>query len=523
MPLGSQIALPERYRVTRHIANGGMASVWQAEDLMLGRIVAVKVLGAQFAADANARVRFQREARTAAQVSDHPHIVTIYDIGEHSDQAFLVMEHFAGGTVAERLRAARDGVEPVDRATALRWLREAAAGLDAAHAAGIVHRDVKPHNLLLDERDRLAVGDFGIARLADDTQLTQTGLVLGTAAYLSPEQANGEPVTAASDRYALAVVAYEMLAGRRPFASAPPSAQVAQRLGDDAPPASQAAPDLPAEIDAVLARGMAREPADRPATAAALVAGIEEALGPIHPPEAPPVPTQSAREAAPPAPPPPSPAVPAPSLPPAPQARRPEAEPAPPPARDEPPPSRKPRAAGAFALQRRRLGTAGALGALLVGGIAALAIGGGGRDPESKATGSRTSTTPKAPAPAGSGEQASDTASPSPSDLNDRGFRRLNQGRHAEAVESLRASVDGYRKAGRTSEIGYAYALFNLAVALKRSGDPAAAIPLLQERLRFADQRPRVIAGAHRRPGTAGRRQRPARSGQGQEGQGPGR
>ena len=172
-----------------------MASVWEAEDLLLGRIVAVKVLGAQYAADPDARARFQREARTAAQVSDQTHVVTIYDIGEHGDDAFIVMEHFAGGTVADRLRAARDAGELVPRETALRWLREAAAGLDVAHAAGIVHRDVKPANLLLDAQGRLAVGDFGIARLADDTQMTQTGQVLGTAAYISPEQALGQPAT----------------------------------------------------------------------------------------------------------------------------------------------------------------------------------------------------------------------------------------------------------------------------------------------------------------------------------------
>jgi len=193
MPLASQIELPERYCVARHIASGGMASVWEAQDLLLHRTVAVKVLGAQLALDGGARERFQREARTAAQVSDRPHIVTIYDIGEHGEHAFIVMEYFPGGTVADRLRAARGEHEAdrasIPRATALGWLRDAATGLDVAHAAGIVHRDVKPANLMLDARGRLAVGDFGIARLADDTQMTLTGQVLGTAAYLSPEQA----------------------------------------------------------------------------------------------------------------------------------------------------------------------------------------------------------------------------------------------------------------------------------------------------------------------------------------------
>jgi serine/threonine-protein kinase len=180
-----QVALPPRYRVVRHIANGGMAVVWAAEDELLERLVAVKVLAAGYAADPSARRRFTREARAAARVSDHPHVVTIYDIGEtasHPPEAFIVMEHFAGGTVADRLR--RD--EPVPVPTALDWLEQAASALDAAHAADIVHRDVKPGNLLLDERGRLAVGDFGIASIAGDTAMTQAGQVLGTGAYLSP-------------------------------------------------------------------------------------------------------------------------------------------------------------------------------------------------------------------------------------------------------------------------------------------------------------------------------------------------
>src|ERR1700710_1381853 len=127
MPLASQIELPERYRVTRHIASGGMASVWEVEDLLLDRIVAVKVLGAHFAADPRAGARFQREARTAARVSEHPHIATIYDIGEHASDAFIVMEYFAGGTVADRLRDARDAGSRRPRAAALVWRGPAAA------------------------------------------------------------------------------------------------------------------------------------------------------------------------------------------------------------------------------------------------------------------------------------------------------------------------------------------------------------------------------------------------------------
>src|SRR3954469_21392499 len=204
MPATEQrVSLPPRYRVVRHIANGGMASVWAAEDELLGRLVAVKLLSRAYDGDERARKRFLREARAAAKLGDCRHVVTVYDIGEHDDRAFMVMEHFAGGTRADRLKAHT----PIPRPLALRWLRETAIALDCAHEHDVVHRDVKPANLLLDEHGRLAVGDFGIATVAGEASVTQAGEVLGPAAYISPEQARGLPATAASDRYALAVVA----------------------------------------------------------------------------------------------------------------------------------------------------------------------------------------------------------------------------------------------------------------------------------------------------------------------------
>src|SRR5919199_338287 len=215
----ARVSLPDRYRVVRHLANGGMASVWEAHDELLHRSVAVKVLAPHLSEDLSARARFQREARAAAGLSSHPNVVTIYDVGDHDGQVFMVMELMRGGSVANRLRAG----EKIPRETALRWLGEAAAALDAAHAAGVIHRDVKPANLLLDGHDRLAIADFGIARVAETTgdQLTATGQVLGTAAYISPEQAMGEPAVAASDRYGLAVVAYELLTGSAPLRADP--------------------------------------------------------------------------------------------------------------------------------------------------------------------------------------------------------------------------------------------------------------------------------------------------------------
>src|SRR3954464_2555175 len=276
MPATEQrVCLPPRYRVVRHIANGGMAAVWEAEDELLGRLVAVKKRSRAYDADERARKRFLREARAAARLGDCPHVVTVYDIGEHDDRAYIVMEHFAGGTVDERLRSGRR----IPRPLALRWLREAAIALDCAHAHDVVHRDVKPANLLLDEHGRLAVGDFGIATVASEASVTMTGQVLGTAAYISPEQARGEPATAASDRYALAFVAFELLTGARPFAVDHPAAQARAHVQASIPDATEVAPDLPAAVDAALRDGMAKDPDDRPATAEGLVDRIERALG----------------------------------------------------------------------------------------------------------------------------------------------------------------------------------------------------------------------------------------------------
>src|SRR3954471_18480532 len=275
-----RISLPDRYRVVRHLANGGMASVWEAHDELLDRDVAVKLLATHLGEDERARRRFQREARAAAGLSHHPNVVTIYDVGEHSRRVFMVMEIMRGGTLGDRLKSR----EHVAHEKALRWLHEAAAALDTAHDAGVVHRDIKPGNLLLDERERLAVADFGIARVAWEDQLTLTGQVLGTAAYLSPEQAMGETASAASDRYALAVVAYELLTSTRPFEAEHFAAQARAHVEDPVPPASsRAVVDLSPAVDAVLERGLAKEPADRWKSAEEFVDALERTLATPEP------------------------------------------------------------------------------------------------------------------------------------------------------------------------------------------------------------------------------------------------
>src|SRR3954452_365931 len=190
--------LPARYERVGLIARGGMGSVYRAYDTTLGRVVAIKVLDERFAEDPDLRMRFEREARAAARLSGHRGSVTIYDVGECDGRPYIVMELFDGGTLEDRLR---DGAPPLP--LALRWLEQAAAAIDAAHAAGVVHRDVKPANLLLDPEQNVHVADFGIASAAGLDALTRAGTILGTAGYLSPEQARGERGAAASDRCAL--------------------------------------------------------------------------------------------------------------------------------------------------------------------------------------------------------------------------------------------------------------------------------------------------------------------------------
>ncbi|MDX6660881.1 MAG: eukaryotic-like serine/threonine-protein kinase, partial [Solirubrobacteraceae bacterium] len=249
-----RVSLPERFEILNHVANGGMASVWSAQDKVLGRTVAVKLLAEQFLDDASAKARFMREARAAAALSSHPHVVTIFDVGEHDGRPYIVMEYLAGGSVADAVSGGR----PVPPDRALTWLRAAAGALDAAHEQGVVHRDVKPGNLLLDDRGRLAVVDFGIARVALSDELTVTGQVLGTASYMSPEQVRGERVTAASDVYSLGVVAHRLLTGRRPFSAVNFAGQARAHVEEDPARASASNPELGAAVDGVLGRALAK-------------------------------------------------------------------------------------------------------------------------------------------------------------------------------------------------------------------------------------------------------------------------
>ena len=266
--------LPERYAHVEPLARGGMGEIYRATDTELGRTVAVKLLADRYAGDLSVRARFKREALAAARLSSSPNIVTIYDVGEWAGRPYIVMECLGGGSLEKVLRDAAGG-EP---GRALTWLEQAAAALDAAHAHGVVHRDVKPANLLLDGQGRVHVADFGIASAAGLDSLTLTGTVLGTASYLSPEQAQGGRASPAGDCYSLAVVAFELLTGRRPFEGATAAAEAAAHVSGRVPSARTFDPSLPAELDAVFARALAKDPARRFATCSELVAALRAAF-----------------------------------------------------------------------------------------------------------------------------------------------------------------------------------------------------------------------------------------------------
>ena len=266
--------LPERYVGAQPIGRGGMGEIYRATDTSLGRAVALKVLDDRYSEDENVRARFTREALAAARLSGSPSIVTIYDVGEHNDRPYIVMEYLAGGSLEQRLR---DG-GAVSLRQALDWLEQAGNALDAAHREGVIHRDVKPANLLLDRSERVHVADFGIASAAGMDSLTQTGTVLGTASYLSPEQAQGERTTPASDLYSLAVVAFELVTGHRPFEADSIAAEAAAHVTGEIPSVCDVDPNAPCELDPVFEKALAKDPSQRYGSAAEFVAALRATL-----------------------------------------------------------------------------------------------------------------------------------------------------------------------------------------------------------------------------------------------------
>jgi serine/threonine-protein kinase len=427
MPETTEI-LPPRYRGAKQVGTGGMGEIYRATDSTLGRAVAVKMLAARFADDAAVRERFTREALSAARLSGDPAIVTIFDVGEWAERPYIVMEYMSGGSLEQKLRA--EGAQPA--AQVVRWLEQAAGALDHAHAEGVVHRDVKPGNLLLDREENVHVADFGIASAAGMDSMTMTGTVMGTAGYLAPEQAQGERAGPASDRYALGVVAYELLTGTRPFQSDSPTVEAGAHVHADVPPVSARA-DLPRELDDVFGRALAKRPEDRYASSAEFVgalrgaldkaAGKTRVLGAVAPP----------------------------------------------------PVARSASSAPLWPLLLGGLAVAAIVGVILA---VALSPGGGPKAVTAPGTTVRQTvttapttaptTTAPAPAPAADGHA-----------LNDRGYALLQQGAYAGAVPYLQQAVQKLQGVGPADPYE-AYANYNLGFALLQLGQCDAAVTYLQ-------------------------------------------
>jgi hypothetical protein len=357
------------------------------------------------------------------------------------------MEYLGGGSLQDR--HAHDGAPP--RGLALDWLEQAAGALDAAHREGVIHRDVKPANLLLDRHDRVHVADFGIASATGLNSLTQTGTVLGTASYLSPEQAMGERTTAASDLYALGVVAFELLTGRRPFSGDSVAAEATAHVTGEIPSVCDVNPDVPCEVDPVLRKALAKSPADRYGSGAEFVAALrgslDDAAGPT-------------RVIGPPAP----------------------AGPAP---RTRAVPGRRP----SFLVPVVAFGAL----ALVGGGIAAMTLGGGG-SPQAASVVVRTVTQPgttvvtTAPATTATATTAQ-SAGGDPYALNNQAYELMKQGDYASALPLLQNAVS--QLSGRT-DLGTAYANYNLGVTLMNLGHCSDALPYLETSRSLQPQRREV-------------------------------
>lgn len=265
--------LNDRYRLEARVGTGGMSTVYRARDLTLEREVAIKLLNREIASDSDQLERFRREARAVAQLS-HPHIVGVIDYGEDAGRPYIVFEFVAGETLKERIR--RLGRLPIDEAVA--YAIEIARALGAAHARHIVHRDVKPQNVLIDEEGSAKVTDFGIARTLDEDGLTRDGRVLGTTDYVSPEQALGRDVGGQSDIYSLGIVLWEMLTGRVPYRGENQVAVAMRHVRDPLPDVRELRPEVSASLAAVIDRATAKDLRERYRTDEQLIADLEDVL-----------------------------------------------------------------------------------------------------------------------------------------------------------------------------------------------------------------------------------------------------
>jgi serine/threonine protein kinase len=500
--------LGDRYRVVRVLGSGGMATVFLCRDERLGRQVAVKRLHAHSPDETAAR--FVREAKLGASLN-HPNLVSVYDTVTDDEGVLIVMELVEGETLADAIRR---GPLPTEQGLAV--IRDVASGLDHAHSHGVVHRDIKPANVLIREDGVTKLTDLGIATAADHTKITSSGIVLGTAAYMAPEQLDGGEAGPAVDVYALSVLAFETLSGRKARQGRTPM-EIAHEVATEGPPDLQEVwSEAPPEAARVLCRGMARNPRERPASAGELARELAQSLHDVGATRATLERTRTAVVAD-------SPAAPTPASP----ARVREAH--------SPPPDRP--NIGLYAPSpgrpRRRRGLAALLAVaalVLAGAAAAVAVLTSGDDgnpaADRQATGNQGQGAAKKKAaaqppkekkaqkeqPAQTEEQPTQTqqqptqtqqqptqtqeqpAQTQPASggaqLNDQGFRLMQQGQFAQAVPILQRAVTSFPEGSK--DPNYAYALFNLGKSLNRSGRPDEAIPYLEQRLQFPDQRATV-------------------------------
>ena len=265
------------YRIDGVLGEGGMGAVYQATQLSLNRIVALKLLAANLGDDPGFRARFEREGQVQAAL-DHDHIVTVYEAGRSEYGLFLAMRLIPGPTLKHVIL---DG--SLDPRRSVRLLAQVAHALDVAHRAGLIHRDIKPQNILIGERDHAYLADFGLIKAPDEARLTGTGQFIGTIDYVAPEQIQGEPATPASDIYSLTGVLYECLTGEVPFPKPSEAATLHSHVMQPPPKVSERRPDLPQALDGVIAQGMAKDPWSRPSLAAELIQSASRALSSTAP------------------------------------------------------------------------------------------------------------------------------------------------------------------------------------------------------------------------------------------------
>jgi eukaryotic-like serine/threonine-protein kinase len=503
VPVSTQgTLLAGRYRVLRHLGAGGMASVLLCRDERLDRQVAVKRLHADTPADVERR--FVREAKLGASLN-HPNLVSVYDTAVDDEGVLIVMEYVPGESLAAALRHG-----PLGPRRVARMARELGAALDHAHAHGVVHRDVKPANVLLRDDGVSKLVDLGIATAANTTRITRSGTVLGTAAYMAPEQLEGREPGPAVDVYALAAVCYETLAGRRPREGKTP-VEIAHSIATSSPPDLRDHwPAASWAVAEVLRRGMAREPSARPSSAGQLGSELARALEEEPRTAA----TQRLPRRA---------AAPAPAA----DAAWPAPAPRPPRRVDDSIPIRDGNR------HSRRYAVAGLLALLAIAVVAVVLLSGGddgggqtaqrsdgaqrqqqrerdqreraareraARERDRRAEEQQAQPTPApapeadepapvepapAPEPAPEEEQAPAEPPASGADLNAQGFELMNQGRYEEAIPVLQQAVEALEGSG---DINFAYALYNLGRSLRLAGRPAEAIPVLEQRLQIPNQ-----------------------------------